>query len=89
MVAGRCVGTCHDYAVIGWLVLQVDLQEFTARLHEIAITKPAWLPKIRAVAANASSNVFAEGPNAFDDSECLVALQVMSSPCTLPYPECL
>ena len=33
---------------VGWL-WQVDLDEFTARLHQIALTKPAWVPKIRAV----------------------------------------
>ena len=31
----------------------MDLEEFTARLHQIALTKPSWVPKIRAVMADA------------------------------------
>ena len=34
-------------------MLQVDLAEFTARLHEIELKKPEWIPKIRPVAVAA------------------------------------
>ena len=40
-------------------MLQVDLAEFTARLHEIELKKPEWVPKIRSVAATMKESLAA------------------------------
>ena len=54
---------------VGWL-WQVDLDEFTARLHQIALTKPAWVPKIRAVVVDTlAKRVGADGAEPEPDAD--------------------
>ena len=45
-------------------MLQVDLEEFTTRLHAIASNKPAWLPLIRAVVATTAATKLAAAEEA-------------------------
>ena len=45
-------------------MLQVDLEEFTTRLHAIASNKPAWLPQIRAVVATTAATKLAAAEEA-------------------------